>query len=126
MPDRLKAILKLDVPVIVVLGSREMKLRDVTSLNPGAILELAKAADEELELLVNNKVIATGTAVKVGENFGIRISFVGDVRSRLAAMGPEGAEGDGAGAEEIAATGTAGAAASTAEQPVPEPAVAGG
>jgi flagellar motor switch protein FliN/FliY len=89
-------ILKLEVPVIVVLASRRMPLREVVALTAGAILELPTKAEEELEILVNNKVIGTGKAVKVGENFGIRLSFVGDLRDRVSAMGPDGA-GDGAG-----------------------------
>jgi flagellar motor switch protein FliN/FliY len=97
MPGHVASILKLDVPVIVVLGARELRLREVTALVPGAIIELAKAADEELELMVNNKVIATGRAVKVGENFGIRVAFVGDVLTRVHALG--GATPSAAGAQ---------------------------
>ena len=83
----LSSILRLEVPVIVRLGERSMTMNEVLNLVPGAIIELAKHAEEELDLLVNNKQIGTGTAVKVGENFGLRISFIGDVRHRIAAMG---------------------------------------
>jgi len=72
---------------MVLLGSRSMRLGEITGLAPGAIVELPKNAEDELELLVNNKVIATGRAVKVGENFGLRITFVGDVRHRVTALG---------------------------------------
>lgn len=65
-----------------------MTVGEVMSMIPGTILELPKAADAELDLLVNNKVMGSGRAVKVGENFGIRISFVGDVRTRLKVLGP--------------------------------------
>ena len=77
----------LEVPVICLLGERTMSLGDVVGLLPGSIIELPKNADEELELLVNNKAVATGTAVKVGENFGIKVAFIGDVKSRIEAMG---------------------------------------
>lgn len=79
-------ILALEVPIIVLLGRREMPLRDVISLIPGAIIELPKAAAEELELLVNNKVVGVGTAVKVGENFGLRLSRIGSPTNRIRAM----------------------------------------
>ena len=79
--------MRLEVPVICLLGERAMKLGDVVSLIPGAIIELPKKADEEIHLLVNNKPVATGVAVKVGENFGIKIRFVGDLRSRINAFG---------------------------------------
>ena len=87
MPADVTAILKLEVPLIVRLGERHMTVGQVISLVPGVIIELPKNADEELELLVNNKPLGMGTAVKVGENFGIRITHIGDIKSRVEAMG---------------------------------------
>src|SRR5436853_7783746 len=87
MASELSAVLRLEVPVIVRLGERTMSVSDVVGLVPGAIIELPKNAEDELDLLVNNKQIGTGTAVKVGENFGLRISYIGDVRERIAALG---------------------------------------
>lgn len=92
-PD-LKAILRLEVPIIVQIGDCNLPMEQVLALAPGAIIELPKNADEQLELLVNNKPIGAGIAVKVGENFGIRISQVGGVRERLEAMGPEEQEAE--------------------------------
>lgn len=107
-PD-LRAIMSLEVPLIVLLGEREMRTSEVLSLVPGAIVELTKAAEEELTLLVNNRPIGTGVAVKVGENFGIKITFIGDLRERISAMSGGSAEGS-AGAAEAGAelTGAAG------------------
>lgn len=86
MSRELKTILKLRVPVIVQLGQRKMSLDDVLALGPGAIIELPRQADEPLDLLVNNKPVGQGTAVKVGENFGLRVSAIGTARQRVAAM----------------------------------------
>ncbi len=85
-PD-VSAILRLEVPVIVRLGERSMTLTEVLSLVPGAIIELRKNAEAELDLLINNKQIGMGSAVKVVENFGIRINYIGDVRERINALG---------------------------------------
>jgi flagellar motor switch protein FliN/FliY len=87
VPADLDAILKLEVPVIVQIANRTMPFEDVMSLAPGAIIELPKKADAELEILVNNKQIGLGSAVKVGENFGIRINTVGNVKDRIQALG---------------------------------------
>lgn len=87
MASDLVAVLRLEVPVIVRVGGRQMSLSEVVSLMPGSIIELPKNAEDELELLVNNKQIGTGTAVKVGENFGLRINYIGDVRERIEALG---------------------------------------
>jgi len=86
MSSDLRTILRLEAPIIVEIGSRAMSLREVMDLSAGAIIELPKGADEELELKVNNKAIGAGVAVKVGENFGIQLTFIGDARSRLDAM----------------------------------------
>src|SRR5436853_7666551 len=86
MPADLKSILKLEVPLIVIIASRNMPVKEVMNLAPGAILELPKLADEDLEILVNNKSIGLGKAVKVGENFGIRVGYVGDLKLRINAL----------------------------------------
>jgi flagellar motor switch protein FliN/FliY len=101
MPSELTAALRLEVPVIVRLGERTMTVSEVTALTPGAIIELPKNADAELDLLVNNKQIGTGVAVKVGENFGLRIAYIGDVRTRIAALGGQDAAPED-GAESLA------------------------
>lgn len=95
MPSDVSSILSLEVPVIVLLGERTMKTSEVISLVPGSIIELPKNVEEELTLLVNNRGIGLGTAVKVGENFGLRLTFVGNLRERIAAMGGGGAPAPG-------------------------------
>ena len=86
MGSELGSILSLEVPVIVCLGETSMDFDEIISWVPGAIVQLEKSADDELDLRVNNVPIAEGRAVKVGENFGIRISFVGDLRSKIDAI----------------------------------------
>lgn len=85
MSSNLNQILKLDVPVMVRLAARQIPLGDVLRLVPGAILELGKDAEGELDLMINNRAIGSGSAVKVGENFGIRLTYIGDPRARAAA-----------------------------------------
>ena len=80
------SILALDVPVIVRLGERQLTVTEARSLAPGSIIELPKAADDELELFINNKPIGSGHAVKIEENFGIRITYIGDPAERIDAI----------------------------------------
>ncbi|MCC6428238.1 MAG: FliM/FliN family flagellar motor switch protein [Phycisphaerales bacterium] len=89
MIDNLSAILSLEVPIVVRLGQRAMKVSDVLAWVPGALIELGKNADEPLELLVNNRQIATGHAVKVSENFGLKVTEVGDLPSTIEAVALE-------------------------------------
>ncbi len=95
MSAPLDRVLKLEVPIVVLIGQRKSTVAEALQLAPGMIIELPKNAEDELELLVNNKTIATGTAVKVGENFGIKLAFVGDLKQRVLAMGPDNGSGDG-------------------------------
>jgi len=88
-PTELKRILRLQVPVIVKLAERKIGLQEVLRLGVGAIIEFSKSSDEPLELHINNKVIGLGEAVKVGENFGLRITQVGDVKQVIKALGGE-------------------------------------
>ena len=83
----LERILRLHVPVIVKLGERKLLLSEVMRLGVGAIIEFFKSSDEPLELLINNKVIGVGETVKVGENFGLRITQIGDVKQIIASLG---------------------------------------
>lgn len=89
MATDLKTILNLSVPVIVHVGHLKMSMDDLLALGPGAILELEKSSEEDLDLLVNNKRIGQGIAVKVGENFGIKIKAIGSRRQIVQAMAGE-------------------------------------
>ena len=83
----LKRLLCLEVPVIVQLGQRRMNVAEVMRLGVGAIIEFAKSADDEMDLLVNNKPVGRGNTVKVGENFGIKITSIGPVKDLIKKLG---------------------------------------
>ena len=85
----LQRILGLEVPVIVKLAERRLMLSEVMRLGTGAIIEFFKSSEEPLELLINNKVIGVGETVKVGENFGLRITQIGDVKQIIKSLGGE-------------------------------------
>lgn len=72
--------------MVVRLAERRLRLSEIVSLVPGSIIQLDKSADKELDLMVNDKQIGSGVAVKVGENFGIRLTFIGDVATRVEAI----------------------------------------
>jgi flagellar motor switch protein FliN/FliY len=86
-PSELDRIMRLRVPVIVKLAERKLTMAEVLRLGVGAIIEFSKASNEPLELLINNKAIGVGEAVKVGENFGLRITQIGDVKSVIRSLG---------------------------------------
>jgi flagellar motor switch protein FliN/FliY len=87
MSNDLARILRLEVPLIVQIAERRMPLSEVTALTHGSIIELPKQIDEDLDVLINNTPIGAGRAVKVGENFGVRLTRIGELKERVAALG---------------------------------------
>jgi len=66
----------VEMEVSAELGRTRMSVRELLSLNPGAIVELDRAAGSPADLLVNGRLIARGEVVVVDENFGIRITQI--------------------------------------------------
>ncbi len=87
VPVELRRILQLEVPVIVQLADRYMAMADVLALNVGSVIEFDKKFDAELELIVSDRQIGLGHAVKVGENFGLRITRIGTIYNTIRALG---------------------------------------
>lgn len=90
MAGALNELMKIEVPVIVQVAERSMPLQDVLALGPGTIIDLPKSVDEPLEILVNNKPVGRGRAVRVGENYGVQVQQIGGLDSRIRAMGQNG------------------------------------
>lgn len=86
MPTDPSRVMGLDVPIIVRLAERKATVEELLGIVPGAILDLERDAEDELDLLVNNKHLGSGIAVKIGENFGIQVTWIGDEEERLDAM----------------------------------------
>ncbi len=87
LPAELRRILQLEVPVIVQLADRYMEMADVLALNVGSVIEFDRKFDAELELVVSDRQIGLGHAVKVGENFGLRITRIGTIYDTIRALG---------------------------------------
>ena len=85
-PQSLESMLS-DVPlqISVELGRITLSLREVAErLTPGAVVSLGKVAGEKLDIRINDRLIARGEAVAVGDRYGIRITDVlsDDTRAR--------------------------------------------
>lgn len=76
-------ILDVRLNVKVRIGQKRMLLKDVISMDIGSVIELNQLANDPLEILVDDKVIAKGEVVIVDGNFGIQITDIGTKRDRL-------------------------------------------
>lgn len=74
--DGLAFVMDVPVELTVELGRKSTRIGEILRLGPGSILELSKANGEPLDVYVNNRLIARGEAVVVGERYGIRLTEV--------------------------------------------------
>jgi flagellar motor switch protein FliN/FliY len=87
--EGLDLVLDIPVEVSVELGRTEIPLKDVMQFGPGSIVELAKKADEPVNLYVNRKLVAQGEVVLVDNNIGIKITSVTGAAHVIAAEVPK-------------------------------------
>lgn len=76
-------IMDVKLPVKVRIGKKKMLLKDVLSMDIGSVVELNQLANDPLEILVDDHVIAEGEVVIVDGNFGVQITTIGTKRERL-------------------------------------------
>ena len=83
---RLDVILDIDLPVVVRFGRTEMSIKSLSRLGTGSVIDLGRAPDDPVELLVSNRVVARGEVVVVGGNYGIRIVDVVSPSERVRSL----------------------------------------
>lgn len=66
-------LLHVEIPVSVSLGRTRMKMKELLGLSHGSVVELDQELGEQVEIRVNNCVIAHGEVVAVDGNYGVRI-----------------------------------------------------
>lgn len=76
-------IMDVKLPVRVRIGRKKMLLKDVLNMDIGSVIELNQLANDPLEILVDNHVIALGEVVIVDGNFGVQITSIGTKKERL-------------------------------------------
>jgi flagellar motor switch protein FliN len=69
----LDRIADVALTVTVELGRTRMSLRDLLRLQDGSVVELDRAPDAPVDILVNGTKVARGEVVVVGDELGIRI-----------------------------------------------------
>ena len=69
-------LMDMELPVMVRFGSTRMLLRDLLKLTAGSIIEFTRSQENPVEILVNKRVVARGSAIVVEGNYGVRIGEV--------------------------------------------------
>jgi len=81
--NNISLIMDVKLPVNVRIGKKRMLLKDVLNMDIGSVIELNQLANDPLEILVDNHVIAEGEVVIVDGNFGVQITTIGSKKERL-------------------------------------------
>lgn len=79
----IEMLLDVKMQVRVRIGQKKMLLKDVINMDIGSVIELNQLANEPLEILVDDKVIAKGEVVVIDGNFGVQITEINN-HERLA------------------------------------------
>lgn len=82
----LALLLDVELEATIRFGQRDMLLREVFGLMPGAVVELNQLVNEPAELLVAGRLIARGEVVVVDGNFGLRVTEVASAGQRAALL----------------------------------------
>ncbi len=72
----LDVIMDLDLPLVVRFGRTELPLKTLTTLGPGSVIDLSRAPDDPVEVLISNRVVARGEVVIVAGSYGVRVRDV--------------------------------------------------
>ena len=81
--NNISLIMDVKLPIRVRIGKKKMLLKDVLNMDIGSVIELNQLANDPLDILVDNHVIAQGEVVIVDGNFGVQITSIGTKRERL-------------------------------------------
>ena len=82
-------LLDVQVPISVRFGKRQMMLEDIMELGQGSVIELDRSADDPVELLVNDKLLARGEVVVADGHYAIRITQVESPVERIRSLAGE-------------------------------------
>jgi flagellar motor switch protein FliN/FliY len=66
----------VELPVSISFGRTQMPLQDVLKLTAGSVVELDRAIDDPVALIVNDTVVALGEVVVIEGNYGLRIQQI--------------------------------------------------
>lgn len=83
----LERLLSLPLEVTVILGSARRPLRELMTLKPGQVVELAEPYGAPVEVSVNGRPVATGELTVVGDHFGVRLLKLVSPAARARGLG---------------------------------------
>lgn len=82
----LDVVLDLELPITVRFGETRLTLDALARLGAGSLIDLERAPDDPVDLLVNGRLVARGEVVVVAGCYGVRIREVVSAADRLRSL----------------------------------------
>jgi flagellar motor switch protein FliN/FliY len=74
--DRLRAVYGVPVQVAAVLGRASIPVNQLLRLGRGAVVELDRRVGEPVDIFVNNRLVARGEVIVVGDRLGVTMTEI--------------------------------------------------
>jgi len=74
--DEIRHYADIPLKISIVLGQRAMKVRELLQLRPDSLLELPKSAGENVDVLVNGRLVGYGEVLEMEGSAGIRLTDI--------------------------------------------------
>jgi flagellar motor switch protein FliN/FliY len=82
----MELLMDVDLPISISFGKAQLAMKDVLKLTTGSIVELNRGVNDQVEVLVNQCLIARGEVVVVEGNYGVRIQEIASRQERLRSL----------------------------------------
>jgi flagellar motor switch protein FliN len=79
----LELLLDVELEASLRFGCREMPLGEILDLGPGDVVQLDRHVSDPVDLIVGDKIVATGEVILINGNFGLKITEVAAPKKRL-------------------------------------------
>jgi flagellar motor switch protein FliN len=74
--DEIRRYADIPLKISVILGQREMKVRELLLLRPDSLLELPKSAGENVDIFINGRLVGYGEVLEMEGSAGIRLTDI--------------------------------------------------
>ena len=74
------------LPIHMVLGQKKLTIKELLNLKEGSVLEITRLAGENIDLIVNDRLMAKGEVVIMNNHFGFRLVTLLSPEERLKQM----------------------------------------
>jgi flagellar motor switch protein FliN/FliY len=72
--EEVKGFADIPLKITVLLGQRQMKVRELLQLRPDSLVELPKSAGENVDIVINGRLVGYGEVLEMEGSAGVRLT----------------------------------------------------